>query len=157
MNLRKTITEGIFLSVLSYCLPLFGGCDKAEIESIQVMQNKAARLVTHLPLRTPRTEIFKQIGWLTVSQLIFYHTALSTFRIRQSGEPEYLSSIMNRNNLTGRIIVSNTTLTLAKNSFCFRGSAQWNSLPEHIRKIRKISQFKVQLKKWIFMNVAQFT
>ena len=121
-----------------------------------VMQNKAARLVTHLPLRTPRKEIFKQIGWLTVNQLIFYHTALSTYRIRQSEEPEYLSSIMNRDNMTERIIVSNTSLTLAKNSFCFRGSAQWNSLPENLRKLRKIGQFKVQLKKWIFLNVAQF-
>ena len=121
------------------------------------MQNKAARLVTHLPLRTPRTEIFKEIGWLTVNQLIFYHTALSTYRIRQSREPEYLSSIMSRNNLTERIIVSNTTLTLAKKSFSFRGSTQWNSLPENIRKIQKISQFKTQLKKWILMNVAQFT
>ena len=120
------------------------------------MLNIAARLVTHLPVRTPRKEIFKQIAWLTVNQLIFYHTALSTYRIRQSEEPEYLSSIMNRNNMTERIIVSNTSLTLAKNSFCFRGSAQWNSLPGNLRKLRKIGQFKVQLKKWIFLNVAQF-
>ena len=154
---RTHSARPIFLSVLTYCLPLFGGCDKAEIESIQIMQNKAARLVTHLPLRTPRTEIFKEIGWLTVNQLIFYHTALSTYRIRQSREPEYLSSIMSRNNLTERIIVSNTTPTLAKNSFSFRGSTQWNSLPENIRKIQQISQFKTQLKKWILMNVAQFT
>ena len=32
-QLRKTITEGIFTSVLAYCLPVFGGCDKFEIES----------------------------------------------------------------------------------------------------------------------------
>ena len=26
-NLRKIVSEGLFNSVLSYCLPLFGGCD----------------------------------------------------------------------------------------------------------------------------------
>ena len=56
-NIRKTITEGIFTSVLAYCLPVFGGCDKEELLSLQVMQNKAARLVTHFPLRAPRNEM----------------------------------------------------------------------------------------------------
>ena len=156
LHLRKTITEGMFTSVLTYCLPLFGGCDKCEIEALQVMHNKAARLVTHLPLRTSRKEIFSQLGWLTVRQLIFYHSALTTFRIRQSGEPEYLDSLLSRDGRTGRIIIPNTTLTLAKQSYCFRGSAQWNSLPDEIRKIRKISNFKIQLRKWILLNIAMF-
>ena len=38
----KTITEGIFSSVLAYCLPLFGGCGKADILATQEFQNKAA-------------------------------------------------------------------------------------------------------------------
>ena len=51
-ELRKRITEGIFTSVLVYCLPVFGGCDKAEVEALQIMYNKAARLVTHAPCPT---------------------------------------------------------------------------------------------------------
>ena len=93
---------------------------------------------------------------MTVNQLVFYFSALSTFRIRQCKEPEYLSNIMTSDNRAGRIIIPNTTLTLAKNSYCFRASSQWNSLPEHIRKNPRISQFKSQLKKWILQNVAQF-
>ena len=139
------------------CLPVFGGCDKFEIEALQVMQNKAARLVTHSPLRVPRKEIFSQLGWLTVNQLIYYHSALTTFRIRQEREPEYLSNLMSRDNERGSIIVPNTTLSLAKSSFCFRGSAQWNSIPAHIRNTIKISQFKMKLKSWIQQNIDQFT
>ena len=66
-NLRKTITEGMFMSVLAYCLPVFGGCDKEELLSLQVMQNKAARLVTHSPIRAPRKEMLAQLGWLSVN------------------------------------------------------------------------------------------
>ena len=156
-HLRKRITEGIFTSVLSYCLPLFGGCEKFETEALQVMQNKAARLVTHLPLRTSRKVIFDEISWLTVNQLIFYHSSLSTYRVRQNKEPEYLSNLMTRDSRTGKIIISNTSLTLAKKSFSFRGSAQWNSMPDEIRKSAKISQFKLKLRKWILLNVDQFT
>ena len=155
-HLRKRVTEGIFTSVLVYCLSLFGGCDRFELEALQIMHNKAARLVTHAPQRTSRREIFNQLDWLTVHQLVFYHSALSTFRIRASKEPEYLNNIMSRDNRAERIIVPNTDLSLAKNSYCYRGAAQWNSLPEYIRKTKKIGVFKSQLKKWIKLNVAQF-
>ena len=155
-HLRKTITEGMFTSVMSYCLPVFGGCDKEELQTLQVMQNKAARLVSHFPLRAPRKEIYATLGWLSVNQLVFYHSMISTFRIRQSGEPEYLSNLQARDGRTGRIIISNTTLTLAKRSYSYRASAQWNSIPDNIRNIRRVSQFKVQIRKWILLHVDQF-
>ena len=155
-HLRKRITEGMFTSVLSYCLPVFGGCEKYELEALQVMQNQAASLVTHLPSRTPRTEIYSMVGWLTVNQLVFYHSALSTFRIRQSGEPRYLNNIMSRDNRASNIIVPNTTLTLAKKSYSYRAAEQWNSIPFNIRNIQKIGQFKSHLKKWIHTNIAKF-
>ena len=41
-TLRKTVSEGLFNSILAYCLPLYGACDIGEIHSIQVLQNKAA-------------------------------------------------------------------------------------------------------------------
>ena len=155
-HLHKTITEGTFTSVMAYCLPVFGGCDKEELQALQVMQNKAVRLVSYFPNRSPRKEIFSHLGWMSVNQLIFYHTALSTYRIRQSRQPEYLSSLLSNDGMTGKIIVPNTRLTLAKRSYCYRGAAQWNSIPEAIRKMREISQFKVQLRKWILINVTQF-
>ena len=66
---------------LKASLPVFGECDKLELDALQIMQNKAARLVINAGRRTSRTELFAQTGWLTVRQLIFYQTALSTYRI----------------------------------------------------------------------------
>ena len=120
------------------------------------MQNKAARLLTHSGLRTSRQDIYRQVGWMTVNQLVYYHSALSTYRIRQSHEPEYLASIMNEKNRANRMIIPNSKLTLGKNSYCLPGSTQWNKLPESFRNIPKISQFKSKLKKWIQQNVPQF-
>ena len=126
------------------------------MESLQAMQNKAARLGTYSQLRTSRKEIYSRVCWLTINQLVFYYSALSTFRIRQTKEPEYLSEFMNRNNRAGRIIIPNSSLTLAKVSYCFRGSSQWNCFQDQIRNSLRISQFKSQLKNWILQNVPQF-
>ena len=153
---KKIIVEGIFTSVLVYCLPVFAGCDQIELDSLQKMQNKAARLVTNLGIRTARCEIFRQIGWMTVRQLSFYYTALSTYRIRKHQEPEYLYRIMSRDNRSAKIIIPNTRLSLAKHSYCFRGSVQWNLLPETVRSCQTVTSFKKLLKKWIHENVPQF-
>ena len=155
-TVKKTIVEGIFTSVLSYCIPLFGGCDKGEMQSLQVMQIKAARIVTSLGIRTDRRELFATLDWMTVNQLVYYHSALSTYRIRKSSEPEYLAEILNRNNRLNKIIVPNSTLSLAMKSYCFRGANEWNRLPEEIRECEKIRNFKKRLKSWILMNVPQF-
>ena len=156
METRKRLTEGLFISILSYCLPLYGGCDKGSLNSLQVMQNKAARVVTLAPQGTSRKDMFSQLKWFSVKQLLFYHTALATFRIRKSGEPEDIYGIMSYDNNRGNIIVPNTHLSLAKVSYCFRGASEWNQIPQCIRSSENISRFKVNLRKWIFDNVDQF-
>ena len=98
-HIRNTITIGIFNSVLVYCLPLYGGCNLEDIRSIQVLQNRAAQVVTHSPPRTRREDMYNKLKWLTVNQLVVYHTLLTVFKIRQTGEPEYLAQFLT----TGRV------------------------------------------------------
>ena len=153
---RKIISEGMFNSVLVYCLPLFGGCDIQEIKNLQILQNKAARIVTHSPLRASRQQLYDELDWLTVRQLIIYHTLLTVYRVRQTKEPEYLSSILNNDNRFGKIIIKNTKLTLMQKSFTSRGTCNWNYLPENIRKLKTVSSFKQAIKKWIRKEVTRF-
>ena len=155
-GIRKTITQSIFNSVMVYCLPLYGGCDKYQIKAIQVLQNKAALIVTHLPPRTSRIELFERVNWLTVNQLIVYHTLITIFKVRQNNEPEYLATKLKNDTRTGRILIPNTDLRLAQNSFVIRGSASWNALPESIRSQAKIGTFKKLTKKWISDNIPRF-
>ena len=59
-------------------------------------------------------------------------------------------------NFRGGLVVPNTALSLAKESFCFRGGDSWISLPETMRKIEKISEFKKSLKTFTAMKFPQF-
>ena len=58
---RKNMVQGVFNSVLCYCIPLFGGCDKAEVNQLQVQQNRAAQCVLGLPPRTSRSILFENL------------------------------------------------------------------------------------------------
>ena len=152
----KAASEGLFNSVLSYCLPLFGGCDIGEIQDLQVLQNKAAQLVTKSPPRSPRHPMYDRLGWLTVYQLVLYHTVLAVYRVRLTGEPEYLAKSLCNDNRNGNIIIRNTRLTLLQKSFKFRGACNWNDLPQSIRNIPTIGTFKSALRSWIIEHTPRF-
>ena len=155
-NTRNTITIGIFNSVLVYCLPVFGGCNVEEVNDLQVLQNRAAQIVTHSPPRANRNQMFDKLKWLTVSQLIVYHTILTVYKVRQSREPEYLANFLMNDNRLGSIIIPNTTLGLAKKSFVWRGSENWNSLPLTLRKTGKLGAFKRGAQQWVKENIQRF-
>ena len=155
-HLRKIITQSIFNSIMVYCLPLFGGCDKSEIQDLQVLQNKAAQIVMHAPPRSKRSDLYDKLEWLTVNQLIVYHTLTTIFKIRQNKEPEYLAEKLTVDTPTGRILIPNTQLRLEQNSFIVRGSSSWNNLPFRTRKQEKIGLFKKEAKKWIMQNIPRF-
>ena len=156
-QLWKTVTEGMFNSGLVYCLPiLFGGCEVGQLRDLQVLQNKAAQVVCHAPPRGHRAAMYDRLGWLTVSQLVCYHSVITVFKIRKSGEPEYLARKLNYDNRLGKIIIPNTALSLAKRSFTYRAAQQWNILPSIIRNVTQVGKFKKELRKWILNNVPRF-
>ena len=111
--LRKQMAEGLFSSVFVYCMPVWGGIGKEDLRDIQVLQNKAARIVMHSPLMgVSRNDIFNQINWLTLNQLIEYHTLVTIYKIKKKKEPEYLYNILSDENIRRKINIKNENLTL---------------------------------------------
>ena len=152
----KGIVQGIFNSVLCYCLPLFGGCSKLELDKLQTLQNRAVRLSLNLPPRSNRDKMYNMIGWLTVRQLIAYHTLLVIHKIRVNNQPSYLSQFLLRENHNGHIIIKNVHLNILRDSFVFRGAVQWNNLPRSLRSESSASKFKKSLKTWVLDHVSRF-
>ena len=91
----KMIAEGVFMSKLSYLIALWGGCGKVLKQSLQKIQNKAAQAVTRSDWSVPSRENLKQCGWMSVSQLAFFHSVLLVYKTRQSKRPRYLYSMHN--------------------------------------------------------------
>ena len=81
------------------------------MNDIQVLQNKIARLVTNSDKRRHRSEIFDESKWFTVRQLTVYHTLITVNKIRCSKEQELLPSIIERENIRGKIIIPMSNLT----------------------------------------------
>ena len=81
---------------------------------------------------------------------------MAVFKIRHTEEPEYLAGKMKYDNFRGGLVVPATNLSLAKNSFCFRGADCWISLPLAIRNLKKIGEFKKALKIHTMTKIPKF-
>ena len=160
---RKMFADGIFISKLSYLISLWGGCEQYLTKSLQVIQNKAARVVTKLDWYTPTHVLLSQCGWLSVHQLAVYHSVVLVHKVLRSGQPQYLHSLFSQNYQCGtrhadkKLIKPTQTKApqhdLALNSFRWRAMMDYNSLTLDIRNSTCPHKFKRLAKTWIMENV----
>ena len=159
---RKLIANGVVMSQVTYLIQLYGGCSEFLLSALQVLQNRAARLVTRLGWWTPTATLLLQCGWLSIRQTVVYHSILLLFKAKQNRKPEYLYSKIShkftkvtRNSTTGGVKDNRRFHSvLATQSFLPRTIKIWNDeIPWDLRTENSISQFKQKLRNWVKNNV----
>ena len=160
---RLMVANGIFMSKVIYLIALWGGCETYLLKSLQIVQNKAARAVTKLSWDTPIKTLLLQCNWMSVNQLVFYHSVVTLHKVIHTEYPKYLhNKVMSQFPYNTRQKTSNAIrigpqfdarLDLAQKSFRWRSVKYWNNVPDSIRKITKTENFKKLLKNWVLNNV----
>ena len=149
------------MSKLTYLIVLWGGCTKELIHALQVVQTKAGKVVTKLDWYTPTRVVLHQCGWLSVQQLVVYHTVVMVYKILKNQSPSYLYSMFSTNynygtRQAGSGMIRSTrtpTLDLASCSFRYRATVMYNDLPLYLREKSTLSGFKLATKDWIRSNI----
>ena len=156
---RLMLASGTYLAKLVYLIQLWGGTSENFLNALQVTQNKVMKIVTKSSWFTPTRLLLRQCNWLSVRQLVSYHTALSTHKIATTGLPQYhaekmCSSHSHNTRATVKFAEKFTgKQSLTANSFCYRGATQYNRLPLEITQIANEVTFKKKLKEWIKRNI----
>ena len=176
---RKTIASGIFMSKLIYLMPLWSGCEEYLIQALQVVQNKAARSVAHLNIFTPTKTLMKVCGWMSVRQLLAYHSLVLLHKTLTNKAPVYLyqkvtsgghfpyktrqaatcppgfSFEVSHPSDSGAVRQSTgSKLGLSKQGWCWRSVEQYNALPADLRLEKKLPSFKKRLKEWVGLHIS---
>ena len=148
-------------------MPVWGGCEDYLVKSIQVVQNKAARLVCKKGIYTPIKTLLAECNWLSVNQMIAYHSLVLLYKVQMNHEPKYLHGMFTterRYNTRGEgvgkldcVSVDPPTLRISCHSFRWRTVQSWNQLPASIRQIRSLLDFKRKLKTWIREHIEVYS
>ena len=162
---RLTIANGIFMSKLVFMLPLWAGCSDYLVKALQVCQNDAARTVTKRGRYVSVRQILKECGWRSEKQEMFYHTVLLIHKVLVQKSPLYLHSRLTADGPyhyrtryadTSSIRQSSsfqTSLSLCKESFRWRGVTNYEQLPQTLREIENLNLFKKKLDCWVKENI----
>ena len=155
---RLMIANGSVQSKLVYLITLWGGATRYLLGALQAQQLNAARVVCgHQSSRWSRRELLKRVGWMSVRQLIFFHTVLQAHKTLTSGTPAPLFAALTTDQHYRTRSVSRGNIKLQEgykstNTFKYRAQVFYNSVPVEV-KIGSLATVKGKLKKWVLQNV----
>ena len=151
----KTLNTRIVELHFRYCCSVWGCAGSTEINQLQKLQNRAARIITNSS-DTPSRPHIVQLGWLTFEELIENESKTMVFKSLIDLAPQCLCSLFTRNSACSFRNLRNTEIDLRllkKNSangpkcfFSFRGAKLWNSLLAESKTLSSLNGFKKPMK-----------
>ena len=149
MKSRKMIADGMVISKVRYLIAVWGGTTDSNIRAIQTLVNDAARFVLQKSGRRDSTEnLMTACGWLSVPEMITYHSLLLLWRVLRRKCPKVLADKLEMDD-DCLIHTDKPGLLHTMNAFRWRTSVSWNSLSLELRHNSQLKSFKSGLKKWI--------
>ena len=168
----KIIAEGIFFSLLNYCIEVYGNVwglatyhdqsrhspalRKEDIQKLQVLTNKVLRSLTGLHRDTPVSVLTERSGQLSVQQRAALFTVSTIHKAITTKEPNYIfQTLESRNSFTRnpRHLMNcknaDYILSISRGSFLYRGSRLYNQLPQTLVEKNKQQEFRKGAKEWI--------
>ena len=147
----KTLYAGIVEPHFRYCCSVWGCCGSTEINQLQKLQNRAARIVTNSSFDTPSRPLIEVLGWKTIEQLTSIESETMVFKSLNELAPQYLCGLFTKNSQCSTRTLRNTGTDVRlpkKNSangqkcFSFRGAKLWNSLSAESKQASSLNSFK---------------
>src|SRR4029434_760817 len=148
----QLLVQTLVSSRLDYCNALLTGLPACVVETLQMIQNAAARLVFNQPKRAHVTPLLIELHWLPVAARIKFKSLMLA-----GSAPTYLNALV-RANVTPRTLRSSCERRLALPSvqarqsrlFSFVVPRWWNELPSTTRAGASLPTFKKLLKTQLF-------
>ena len=131
------------------------------LRRMQYIQNSAARLITTQRKFDSISPILQELHWLPIISRIKFKLLTMVFRCIQGSAPVYLQEIIqsykpkrnlrsNSQNLLNQMRVR--TKLFGDRAFAKAAPELWISLPQSLRDITSLDQFKSRLKTFLFLN-----
>ena len=156
---RVMAVQALILSVLNYCLPVWGSTSKTQINRVQKVLNFAARIAIGGAKKHEHvTPVFEKLKWLKMKPRFMYSICLLIFKSINNILPEWVFSLptireirenrVNTRHQDNLFIPRATTDTGARN-IQILGPKLWNQLPNNIINCHSLNLFKSRLMQYL--------
>ena len=131
---------------------LFKDVDAGSLHRLQILQNRAARIILGAKKDTSRNDMFRKLGWLSLNNRREPHQAIPMYKAMNGCVPDYLSSRFITNNQihthytrsSSQIHLIKTRTEIMLRSFTYTGAQLWTSIPHNIKYSPTVASFTSQ-------------
>ena len=155
----KQLVHALVISRLDTCNSLLCGLPATLIEKLQRIQNACAKTIMGGSKRDHVTPLLKELHWLPVKSRINYKLIMLTFKCIHHLVPQYLADLVTKYQPGRSLRSANAMLlvepkartkTYGERAFSYTAPRLWNELPPTLRQCEQITQFKNNLKTYLF-------
>ena len=146
-----TLYTGIVEPLFRYYSSVWGCAGSTELNQLQKLQNRAARIITNSSFDTPSKPLIDQPGWKTIEELVASESKTMVFKSLHELAPQYLCDFFTRNSKCSSYVLRNSEtdlrLPMKKSSngqkcFSYRGAKARNDLPADARQASSLNSDK---------------
>jgi len=148
------------MSRLDYCNSLLVNMNQVQLRRLQLIQNRAARIISRAKKHDHIKPVLKQLHWLPVTERIEYKILTHAFRVFYGLAPKYLCDTLDIYKPTRGLRSQDKLLfkqylhrtLFGKRSFKHAAVTKWNTLPTDIKSVSTLDSFKKHLKTHLFLK-----
>ena len=131
-----------------YCDVIWGTCNTTTRNKVQIMQNRAAKIITGATRYDSSTEALNALNWNNLKDRYNFHLATTMCNIMNDHAPKYL---VNRFKVKDsgydlrafkNLSIPKPKTDFKKRSISYCGATTWNSLPTELKSKCNVSSFK---------------
>ena len=130
-----TLVQALVISMLRYCISVYGSCGETQLRRVQKTINFCARVVSGRRRRDHISDVVQRLGWMTARQLVEYHTVSAVTKVVVNGLPEGVyntigapaaSSHTHDTRYANRLSVPRIRTEAGRRRLCYRGVVMYN-------------------------------
>ena len=87
----KTIVQCLVMSIVRYCVSLYGTCGELQMRRVQKILNFCARVVTGRKRYDHVSDVFHSLHWMRASEMAYYHRLCIVHNVITTGLPTVLA------------------------------------------------------------------
>ena len=156
--------HALVLLHLLYGLPIWGSTYESYINKLQVLQNKAIRIITNSHWQSPITPQYRKLKVLKIADLYTYEIAKLMHQHSKNMLPTCFSNFFcplsevherqTRSTSKNNLCLPKFSTSRCQRSLRYQGVKIWNSLKPNLRN-QSVKRFKVSMKNLLLENYVQ--
>lgn len=149
-NQRILLYKAIIAPHFDFCSSILYLAGRVDINRLQILQNKAMRMILDCSKFSSSTAMLETLQWLNVTQRISFNVLITIFKIKHQLLPNYLhKNIIYNNQIHDYNLRRGDDFKLPKfmktttqNNIFYKGLKEFNKLPYEIKSEKNINCFK---------------